>query len=994
MTQIRRAGALVCAAALLHAPVGAALVDVPIEAQPLETPQAAAPGALPGAEAAVALPELPALAAPAALPQLPDGVTFPAAAAPASAAPAEATLSPTRTLSDMHDSLAQPSQPGHADATLNRAFDGAPSAGAPAAAPAAAVATLTPDGRLPGGVTPRAYAARVSLEPEAGTFSGIVSIDVDVAAPTTSLVLHALDLEFTEIKVNGQALRPQDVRVDAQKETVTLVLPQALKAGKAKLELAYKGRISSQMRGLYQSRGLHRGKEEKYAFTHFEPTNARRMVPSFDEPALKATFSLTLEAPKELTLLSNMPPARREVSGDRQVVSFETTPKMSTYLLAVAAARLVPTTRRVAGVDVTVWTSPQDKKQAAFAMEVAKQALTRLNRYFGIKYQLPKLDLVSVPDFVSGAMENWGAVFFRDSAILIDGKLSSTRARRRVAITVTHEIVHQWFGNLVTMKWWNDLWLNEAFATWLSYKIVDGWKPGWKMWQEFEQAKKSPLSIDSLRSTRAISAAVSSSADIQAMFDPLTYDKGGSILRMLEGYLGEKAFRKGIRLYMRRHRYGNTEASDLWRALEEASGQPVTRLAEDWLKRPGYPIVSAKADGERGIVLSQRRFFSEPGAQDDSLWQVPVVVKYKLSGEKAPREARLVLSERSQRLSLPGRGKLEWAYANAGETGFYRVALDRDLLSSLLAAGPRALSPAERIGLLGHLWAQAKAGQRPLADFLDVLWAWRGETDRSVLEEISTYLKALHDTVASPEDLPRLADLTRALLGGQWKRLGWKPRRGEGDEALLSRAALLSAMSAVAPDDALRAQVGSAVDGYLRRPAGVDAALGSPLLAAGARFGDARRLAAYERALRAATTPERRDVLLRALGEFSDPALTRQALALTLTDAIRGQDAWRPFIVALGNPAAQDAAWGFARENWAALKEKLGPRGAAQIIGALSSLQGAGRREEVSAFFADPANAVAIAQKRLEQSLDAIAVGQRFKTQAAPQLSGWLSAPR
>ncbi len=533
--------------------------------------------------------------------------------------------------------------------------------------------------------------------------------------------------------------------------------------------------------------------------------------------------------------------------------------------------------------------------------------------------------------------------------------------------------------------------LNEAFATWLSYKIVDQWLPQWNLWLEFEQSKASPLAIDALRSTRAISSNVSSSADIQAMFDPLTYDKGGSILRMIEGFLGEKAFMKGIRIYMKRHQYGNTEAGDLWRALEEASGQPVTRVASDWLKKPGYPIVSMETAGPRSVKLSQRRFLSEPAA-DASLWQVPVVLRYKLSGEKKVREARVLLTERDRIVALPGKGKLEWAYPNGGETGFYRVSLDEKLMAALLAAGSGSLAPAERIGLLSHVWAQAKNGERPIGDFLSALAAFKGEKDRSVIEEMAAYLKALSNTLAGPGDKDALAAFTRELLGERWKAVGWTPKKGEDDEAKLARAALLSILSAVAPDDALRAKVDAALARHAAAPGKTDAALVSPLLVAGARMGGPERLAEYVGALRTATTPERRDQLLRAFGEFSDPAVEREALQLTLTDDVRGQDAWKPLLFALGNPATQGAAWDFTRANWPALKEKLGPRGASQVIGALAGLVDAGRREEIAAFFADPANAVPIAQKKLEQSLDAIDVGLRFKQRQSAGFSAWLKA--
>ncbi len=516
-------------------------------------------------------------------------------------------------------------------------------------------------GRLSRDVAPSRYDLSLSLDPAHAAFSGRARIAVSAGKPTRTLTLHALELDIRQALVNGRRLDPSRIAVDEKAETVTLTLDEPI-SGPAVVELAYSGRMSSQMRGLYQSRARVSGREELYAFTHLEPTHARRLVPGFDEPDFKAVFGLTLTGPRELTLLSNMPAQARSVSGALQTVVFQDSPRMSTYLLAVAAARLVPTGRKVGRTQITVWTGPGQQGQAGFALDAAEHALKTLNAYFDLPYRLPKLDLVAVPDFSSGAMENWGAIFFRDSALLIDPQLSSLAARRRVAEVVSHEIVHQWFGNLVTMSWWNDLWLNEAFATWLAAKVLDRARPEWKVWLDFEKGKRAPLHLDSLRQTRAVSARAASPAEIQALFDPLTYQKGGAILRMLESFLGERAFRRGLRGYMRRFQYGNAEAKDLWAELETASGRPVARLAEAWLSQPGYPLVTVRAvsPDRRTLELSQKRF-SAHNEESAARWAVPIVLRYRLAGERRLRSHRVVLEEASAVVRLPGRGKLAWA---------------------------------------------------------------------------------------------------------------------------------------------------------------------------------------------------------------------------------------------------------------------------------------------------------------------------------------------
>jgi puromycin-sensitive aminopeptidase len=869
-----------------------------------------------------------------------------------------------------------------------------PTNAAPFSSPPPSIPTqVLKGGRLPRDIKPKSYRVSLRVDPSNDGFSGKVAISVDVVKPTNQIVLHSLGHTISAITVDGQAVPVTSAVTDPASETLTITLPAALKAGPASVEIAYSGAYNKQMRGLYESKAKFEGKEEKYAFTHLEPTNARRVFPMFDEPDFKAEFSLTVEAPEHLTVLSNMPPESRTTSNGWQTVTFGKTPTMSTYLFALAVARLVPQSRMVDGTKVTVWTMPQDAGQAGFALDVAENALKRLNKYFGVKYQLPKMDLVAVPDFSAGAMENWGAIFFRDSALLIDRKLSSTKARKRVAETVTHEIVHMWFGDLVTMKWWNDLWLNEAFATWMAYKIVAPWKPEFNEWIEFEQRKREPLSIDALKTTRAISAGVSSTSEIQAQFDPLTYSKGGALLRMIEGYLGETKFRKGIAAYMRRYQYGNTEAADLWRELEKASGVPVVKMAEDWLGKPGYPVVSVKSMGRGNrLKLSQNRFSASGSSSEPTAWTIPVVFKYQLKGEKQVRVLRTILKTGHKTINLPGKGTIAWLYPNQDETGFYRVRLEGNLLSALRAKGLPALSALERMGLLNHLWAQAKSGDLPIASFLDTLQSLKADQTRVVLEEVSGYLKAIAENLAaSPEDKASAKRMSDALLSPHWKRLGWDAAPSEDDEPRLARAAVLSALGTVAPTPALQSGLKQKLAAYLADPAKIDPAIAAPVLNLNARLGQAD-FADYAAHMARAVTPEQRDSLLVGLSQFRDPAAAKSLLAMTLTDAIRGQDVWKVYGPLLANTAVQGETWEFVKANWQALKEKLGPRGSQNVIGATASLQSRRWLSEVGAFFNEPANNVPSAQRTLNQTLEAIELGVRFKEAQAPVLSQWLQS--
>jgi puromycin-sensitive aminopeptidase len=844
-------------------------------------------------------------------------------------------------------------------------------------------------GRLPRTARPDSYDLRVTLDPDAGRFAGSVTVAVDVDAPVKELTLHAVGLTFVKAAVDAADLRLDALRVDEAAETVTLVLTEPLKPGRHTVELAWTGELGRHMKGLYLSKAEHEGKPENYAFTHFEPTDARRMFPSFDEPEFKAVFRTTLSGPAKLTLLSNMPAVSEKVEGGLKTVAFAQTPKMSTYLLAVAAGRLVPQTRKVAGVDVTVWTRPSEAGQAGFALDVAEHALTSLNAYFALPYDLPKMDLVAVPDFAAGAMENWGVIFFRDSALLVDPKLTSPRAKRAVAETVTHEIVHQWFGNLVTMRWWNDLWLNEAFATWLAYKIVDRWRPEWNTWLSFDARRQGPLAVDALASTRAIRSKAVSSADIRAMFDGLTYTKGGTILRMIESFIGEKAFTEGVRLYMKRHAYGNTEADDLWAALEEASGKPVGRIARDWLGQPGYPLVkveSLSADRSR-LRLTQKRFTAD-GRTEPGRWAVPVQLAYERGGKVLTHT--VLLDGETAEVTLPGSGPVAWVYPNKAETGFFRVGLDDALLAALPEGLKAGLAGVERTGLLSNLWAEAQAGTSPMTRFLDGLTRFKADDGRPMTEKTAAALIELQDGFLDEADAGRFARFAADLLGPRWRAWGFGEIKD--DETRLARASALAAFGRASQDPAFAADLDRRARAAAVDPSKVEPTMVGPLLGLAARRGGRDLYELYRAQVAKAATPEQRDQLLRALAAFRDPVLARATADYTMTEAVRPQDFWKPWVVLLRNSAVNREAWGYLKANWAAIRAKAGPRAAAVIIEGLGGVHDLGIRAEAEAFFSDPKNMEPTARRALAQSLEFMAMGANFEARERKAFSDWLRA--
>jgi puromycin-sensitive aminopeptidase len=846
------------------------------------------------------------------------------------------------------------------------------------------------DGRLPTSVVPERYDVTLVIEPDEGRFSGSVAIQLNVREALRSVILHALELEILDAAVEaGGARFPATVSTDAASETITLTLNREIPAGPAIAGLSFSGRLNQQMKGLYEAKAG----TERYAFTQFEATDARRVFPCFDEPASKASFKITADIPDHLLALSNMDVEADslDAAGRRRTVTFALTPPMSTYLVALAAARLSFREAVIDGTRVAVYATPDQLALTGFAHEVMHACLPRLNTYFDLRYPLTKLDLVGVPDFAAGAMENWGAIFFRENRLLVDASKASVSTLRAVANVITHEVVHQWFGNLVTMEWWDDLWLNESFATWLACKIVDDWRPAWQSWMEFARDKQVPLGVDALVSTRPISSKVRTAAEAEEMFDALTYEKGASVLRMLEQFLGEDVFRRGIRDYIRAHQYGNAPAADLWAALQTASGQPVSAIAEDWFTRPGFPLVIVGAAGPdlREVQVEQGRFLADPESRDSSasLWTIPLTFAFE--DESGVRRHRVLLADARATFALPATGAVRWVYANAGEQGFYRTHYDQRLRDALAVSLAR-LSPEERLGLLDNTWALMQKGALPIGDFLDLVVRFRGDDTRIVVEGLAGYLGALGDRLVAESDRLLFARFIEGFYRPLVDVLGWDARSQEGDEPKLARAAVLWALGSLAKPGALVREMAERLERYWADPASLEPTLATAAIRFCARVGGKDRYDRYLERYHAAATPEDRERYLVAFGDFAEPALTPVILALVVSEAIRGQDLWKPVRGLLANPATQGEAWAFIKANWPVLRKKGGNVGAQRIIGATKALWGEEWLADVERFFRDPANRVAAAERMLTQSLEFLRLGLAFRQAQQGKLSEWL----
>ncbi len=844
------------------------------------------------------------------------------------------------------------------------------------------MSTATPDPRLPEGVAPRHYEIDLSPDLEAAAFTGSVTIDVEIAAARSTITLNAAELRIDSAQLVGEdgATSELDHELDAASERLTLRRRGGRRfvQGPAKLRISFDGILNDRLRGFYLS--TYRddaGAVHALAATQFESTDARRAFPCFDEPALKATFAASLTVRQGLLAVSNTAEIRREPLADGRVrVGFATTMVMSTYLVAFVVGPLEATEPiDCDGVPVRVIHRPGRGGQTGFALDVAAHALSWFVDYYDLPYPSDKVDLVAIPDFAFGAMENLGCVTFREVLLLVDPDSASQSDLRRAATVINHELAHMWFGDLVTMAWWEGIWLNEAFATFMETACSDAYRPDWHVWTEFCRGRASAFATDALASTRPVEYPVCSPAEAEGMFDVITYEKGAALLRMLEQYLGEEAFRAGVRLYLRRHAHGNTVTADLWNALAEASGQPVGRIMHDWIHQGGYPAVSSVAC-DHGVTLSQRHFTLDPRHSDERLWPVPLRLRVTAADGRS-REHRLLLDAPSRTLTFVA-GAATVAL-NSGASGFYRRDLNAEALADASEARVRQLSPEERHGLADDAWAATLSGGLAASDFLDlIVRGFRREQDLTVWQALAAALAHLSRLV-SGDARKSFRGLVLAVSEHAAGETGLDPRPGENDRVRELRAALLTLRGAVGDDDA-------SVAAARRRLDHDDPTLAAAALSVVAAHGDSSDFALVRERFETASDPQTEQRNLFALADFRDPQLVGRILAGTLEGTVRTQDS--PYLIrrALSNAACADEAWGFLRERWDQLLAVLPANHAwARMLEGVTALDEPATADEVKAFLAahpPPAGA-----QQLAQHLERLDVNVALRTRESHRLS-------
>ena len=843
--------------------------------------------------------------------------------------------------------------------------------------------------RLPRSVEPVTY--RLTLEPdlESATFRGSVEIDLVLHEPQESIVLNAAELDIDSAGLQLPDGRSIEARatLDEKAERVTFALGASAPAGNATLACSFTGVLNDKLRGFYRSTFVDEaGVSRPIATTQMESTDARRAFPCWDEPDRKAVFEVTLIVDGELAAFSNSSAVEEEPLPDgRRRVRFAPTMKMSTYLVAFIVGPLVATDPLVVdGVPVRIVHVPGKEDLTAFPLEVAAHALRFFTRYFGIRYPADKLDLVAIPDFAFGAMENLGCVTFRETALLVSPQSAARNELERVADVISHEIAHMWFGDLVTMRWWEGIWLNEAFATFMEVLCVDAFRPAWQRWVSFGLEREAALAVDGLHRTRPIEYPVGSPEEADGMFDVLTYQKGGSVLRMLEQYLGPTVFRDGVRTYLRRHAYANTVTTDLWSALEEVSGQPVRAVMDSWILQGGHPLVSV-GEGR----LSQHPFSYLPTRRDEpsaigSAWEVPVLWRPLDSvgpSDEASALGRLILG--SEPAGLDHRPSTAGTVVNAGGWGVYRVAYPAERLRAL---GRRLaeLDELERFNLLADTWALTLAGRAEVADLLD-LASMLGQEEVPAIWTVVVGALGLLDRLFDDNVRPSLAGAVRALLGSRAAQLGWEPRPGEGERDLSLRALLLQSLGTLGQDEAVQAEALRRFDRALGQGSSNGGEPLPPDLEAAVlqTVADQRRPSDYEAMLeryRHPATPQQELRYLTALAAFSDVELAQRTFELARTE-VRTQNA--PYLVAalLANRVGGPSAWESLKTHWDELLDRFPVNSHSRMLDSVRTLcRDEALAEDVETFLR--AHPLRSGQRSVDQALERlrvnVALGRRL----------------
>ena len=803
------------------------------------------------------------------------------------------------------------------------------------------------------------------------TFNGSQIISANCKKATNLITMDCAELKITSciVKSNGTLIQSSQ-KTNEKKEELQIKLSEKIK-GKISIELEFKGILNDRLLGFYRSQYVQNGKTKYLATTQFEAADARRAFPCWDEPEAKATFDISIIADNKFTAISNMPVKSKKKIGSKTLYNFSKTPIVSTYLIYLGVGEFEYLTGKVGKIQIRVITTKGNKSKGKFSLDLGKKLLTSYEKYFGIKYPLPKLDLIAVPDFAAGAMENWGAITFRETILLYDPKTSSTRTKQFIAEVISHEIAHQWFGNLVTMKWWNDLWLNESFATFMATKFVDKFYPEWDLWNQFvEDAMNVAMGLDSLKTTHPIDVTVNSPAEIREIFDAISYDKGGCVLRMLEHYVGEPNFQKGLKKYLSDFKYQNAKGQDLWDAIGRASKMPVSSMVNTWLKQPGFPLVEINQDGNT-LKLKQKRYLLEPEKKfSKGLWSIPLSLGLESEISKK------LFTKKSMSVKLP-KNTLGFI-ANFGRKGFYRVKYDEGILLDLkMLVDEKRIPAIDRWAIQNDLFSLCVSGDEQVRNYLDFSDAYFEENSYLASVNVAHNLASLYfrafDEPFAEEIRGYAVNYFRKILSN----LGWEPQKSDKHTDALLRGFTISVLGKMNDEDVTEKALGK-YKKFLKSPSSLSPDLIEPICSIAAWNGNAKTHSELIKLYKTAKTMEEKLRFLGALCGFKDKKLLLKTLDFSQTSQVRSQNMQLPIMKVAANQYGDKVLWSWLKKNWKNINKKVGHGNPLfnRIVASITSVADDSMEKEIKAFFKK--NPTPGTERTQSQTLERIRINSKF----------------
>jgi len=884
--------------------------------------------------------------------------------------------------------------------------------------------------RLPNHISPVSYNLTIQPDLESFTFSGNEIIKINVGEETNNITLHSKNIDIETVKYTSGKIEQFATKVSYSEvnETATFIFKNKIKKGRGQLSIVFSGIISDSLRGFYKSKYILNGKERYIATTQFEATDARRAFPCFDEPEHKAIFEVSFIIADSHTAISNtLPTEIKEHSAGYKIVSFAPTPKMSTYLLAFiigefeyvegtargakpandfsrsgSSSSLIRGPEKSFGGDAThtesstlvrVFTTAGKKHQAKFALEVAIKSLEFYNEYFNIPYPLPTLDLIAIPDFESAAMENWGAITFRETAILVDEEKTSLSNRQWVAIVIAHELAHQWFGNLVTMRWWTDLWLNEGFASYMETFCVDKMFPEWHLWDLYLADRYAlALRLDSLSNSHPIEITVNHPNEINEIFDMVSYAKGSAMIRQLAEYIGEDKFRQGLHDYLKKHSYKNTDTIDLWKSFEKVSGKPVNKIMSLWTKETGYPLITLTSSHRQGLwLIEQERFFSsrvfaqkyKKTKNNKHLWPIPFKYESKNRVEEKYEEMRLLMTQKSIPLIGTSIGKI-----NIGEETFMRVKYDNETLEKLgEEIRNNNLSTKDRLGIIRDLFALAEGGYIKTEVALEFALNYKNETEYIVWSEIAGGINKIYNLVSNEPMALKYKAYACSLFSPLAKKMGFDKKDIEKHSDAFLRSLAIS-QSAFYGD---KKTIDTAKKIFKNRNTKlINADIRNAVYRTVAMYGGNTEWKLFEKLYKEEILHEEKERIGYALCSFRDKTLLEKTLSFIMSENVKDQDAPHMLAMVWQNSDGRDLTWKFVKKNWTILLKKYGEGGhfLSRLVSPLGNHIKLSDLNDARKFFAK--NLAPGAERSLEQAYEKIESGAAWIQDDKKIIKSWL----